>query len=56
MKEELFLIKYDTQFNGEKGLLRLVYAKDYEEALLKIANDIKRYGQDVVFHTNLTIK
>jgi hypothetical protein len=55
-----FLIQYDTDHNGGKNLLILVYADNYKDAVVKLkqmVNTDSVYGSTTIIRTtNLTIE
>lgn len=55
-----FLIKYDLNLNGYTGLFALVYAENYEEAVIKVKKKQQKLwsvdeGVRVINHYSLTI-
>lgn len=59
-----YLIQYDLNYNGYTGLLGLVYANSYEDAVEKLRADVEKmvmsdaYGTTgkLINHRNLTIE
>ena len=55
-----FLIQYDTNYNSGKNLLMLVYADNYEHAVVRLKQKVNAnsiYGSiSIIKTTNLTIE
>lgn len=57
-----FLTRYDLNYNGYKGLIALVYANNYDDAIIKLKNNQTKIGDigsekaQVISHYNLSIK
>ena len=55
-----FLIQYDTNYNSGKNLLMLVYADNYEDAVVRLKQKVNTnsiYGSiSIIKTTNLTIE